>query len=467
MKLRTKFLFAYIVAFFVSLIVLNLVAIIMFNFEKKSTETFNEQRNIMVQGNLLYLANQEPQRLLDKRYLNSFKQDFLKSEYQLLIIRDQKLLYATPQLKQKYEQYKGNLNQVLLHMSDYNKLLEHRFSFSSHSNGLLFLFSTIKLRPWYNILFFILVVGVGLLSIHFTLSFFVRRMIINPVDTLKMAAQHIQAGDLNFQVHQHTNDELGELSQAFEEMRLRLKTSIEQQQKIEQNRRELVANISHDLRSPIATIKGYTEGILKGIAHTPKQQMKYLQIIYQRLDELDQLIDQLFFYSKLDLQQVPFHFEKVDIDQYLQNFLLEMDQVYKHEQIKVHYRYFPKYPIQVMMDPLQINRVCNNIVDNSLKYSNKGDLKIEITVHELADQVQICFQDNGPGIDPNTLPQIFERFYRGDPSRNRKIKGSGLGLSIAKQIVEEHQGTISASSKPNRGTTILFTLKKWKGANDA
>lgn len=298
------------------------------------------------------------------------------------------------------------------------------------------------------------------------LTYFVSTSIIRPIRELQKAAKHMKEGNLNIPINAMSKDELGQLAQGFEEMRIRLKESIEKQQAYEENRKELIANISHDLKTPITTIKGYVEGIRDGVANSPERMERYIQTIYAKAINLDRMIDELFLYSKLDLQRLPFHFESIPFDHYLRDFVEELrfDMEKMNVAIELNIENYRDYV--VIGDRQHLKRVITNIVDNSLKYNEKETKKLSFHLSSLDSYVLFSLKDNGPGIDIENLPLIFDRFYRADLARGTEKGGSGLGLSIAKRIIEEHNGTIWAESKKGEGTTILFTLRKTNTAPD-
>lgn len=294
------------------------------------------------------------------------------------------------------------------------------------------------------------------------LTFLVSKSIIKPLEKLKNSAILIKNGNLNFQLNNNDQDEIGELSRAFEDMRYRLKESVELQLQYEKNRKELISNISHDLKTPVTAIKGYVEGIKDGIPDTSEKMEKYIDTIYIKTTNMDKLIDELFLFSKLDLKRVPFNFEKVDIIAYLTDCMEELKFDLEKKNINISLVNEVKEKLYVIADREKLKRVIINIVENSVKYMKKDTGEICIRVSEEAEMLCICFKDNGIGISKEALQYIFDRFYRADPSRNISTGGSGLGLAISKRIIEEHGGKIRAVSDEKSGTSIIFTLKKWR-----
>jgi histidine kinase len=292
------------------------------------------------------------------------------------------------------------------------------------------------------------------------LTYLVSKSIIRPLRALKIATEEIKNGNLDYEVKPMSKDEIGELSLAFEQMRRKLKESVELQLRYEENRKELVSNISHDLKTPMTAILGYIQGILDGVANSPEKLEKYLSVIFKKATDMDRLIDELFLFSKLDLNHVSFHFEEVEIHHYLQNCLEELQCDVDSHQISLSYHKEGEESVYVKADREKLKRVIFNVVDNSTKYMDKGKGEIKISTHYDKEYVTIGIQDNGPGISPESLPYIFDRFYRADLSRNTQTGGSGLGLAIAKHLIEEHDGDIWAESTLHQGTLITLQLKR-------
>jgi len=325
----------------------------------------------------------------------------------------------------------------LVKMEGYKKMFQK-------SSAFLILFSLI-----------ILVIVTGIFTYWMSRSF------IKPLKELEKAANEIKKGNLDYTLNINSKDEIGEVSHSFEEMRLRLKNSLEMQQQYEENRKELISNISHDLKTPITSIKGYIEGIKDGIADTPEKMDKYVNTIYTKANYMDSLINDLFLFSKLDLNKITFKFQLVDMISYLKDCVeeikFEVDDLSIGLSLNV-----PEKSILVNIDVQQLKRTILNIVENSIKYKTDGKLEIDIILEEDTENVIIEIRDNGKGIPKESLPYIFDRFYRADTSRETIIGGSGLGLAITKKIIEEHKGTIWAQSTQNKGTSIFFSLKKYQ-----
>lgn len=339
------------------------------------------------------------------------------------------------------------------------------FYFSDKKEGSIFLitdttaaFNTMK-KLGINLFVIVLLI---LIATNGILTYLVSKSIISPLRKLKEAANEIKQGNLNFSVEPMFKDEVGELCMAFEDMRKRLKGSIELQEQYENNRKELISNISHDLKTPITAIRGYVEGIKDGIADTPEKMEKYIKIIYNKSSDMDILIDELFLYSKLDLNKIPFNFESIDICAYLEDCIEELNFDLEEKSIALSFKKDIDVPCYVSADREKLKRVVINIIGNSIKYMDKEFGKITVDLKEYSEMVVIKVEDNGKGIPKDAIPFVFDKFYRAEPSRNSKTGGSGLGLSIAKKILSDHGGCIWVDSEENLRTSISFTLIKTK-----
>ena len=258
------------------------------------------------------------------------------------------------------------------------------------------------------------------------------------------------------------NDEIGELCADFEEMRMRLKESTEEKVVFDSQNKELISNISHDLKTPITAIKGYVEGLLDGVADTPEKQEKYLRTIYNKANDMDRLINELTFYSKIDTNRIPYTFSKINVREYFDDCVEDIGLELSQQQIHLTYVNDVARDVLVIADAEQMKRVINNIVGNSIKYMDKPEPFIRIRVLDVGDFIQVEIEDNGKGIATRDLPYIFDRFYRTDTSRNSSKGGSGIGLSIVHKIMEDHGGKVWVTSREDAGTTMYFVLRKYQ-----
>ena len=301
-----------------------------------------------------------------------------------------------------------------------------------------------------------------LISVALVAGLWVYRSIAVPLVKLKKATQNIKEGNLDFVLDVEGKDEFSELCQDFEEMRRRLKESTEEKSLIEKENRELISNISHDLKTPITAVKGYVEGIMDGVADTPEKMDRYVRTIYNKTNEMDHLINELTFYSKIDTNRIPYTFNKLNVEDYFEDCSEEVGLELETRGIELVYANYVEKDVMVIADGEQIRRVIHNIISNAIKYMDKPKGIIQIRIKDVGDFIQIEIEDNGKGIGPKDLPYIFDRFYRTDVSRNSSKGGSGIGLSIVKKILEDHGGKVWATSRLGIGTIMYFVLRKYQ-----
>lgn len=384
------------------------------------------------------VASLSPEQLEHQNYLAAIDQKLRKHHASIIIRKDHKIIFKSSMVKQLSISTLPSFGeddrwQPVQWVGSHHYIIQsYDFYFSNGKKGTVFIARDAGTFIHAGRALFLTLFGVLLLILISTnglLTYFVSRTIIKPVNKLIQAAQKIGEGDLDFQIGIKQKDELGKLAQTFDHMRQKLKESINVQLQYEENRKELIANISHDLKTPITSIKGYVEGIRDGVANTPVKMERYLNTIYTKSVDMDKLIDELTF----DLE---------------------------NENVALFFHTNISEPYRVLADREKIKRAVTNIVSNSLKYMDKDKKSIEISIKGQAyESVVVQIKDNGPGISEEALPYIFERFYRADPSRNTGTGGSGLGLAIVRRIIEDHGGNIWVESKIGKGTSIFFTLK--------
>ena len=295
-----------------------------------------------------------------------------------------------------------------------------------------------------------------------SVGLWIYRSIAAPLVKLRRATQNIKDGNLDFTLEVDGADEFSELCRDFEEMRRRLKDSAEEKLVLDKENKELISNISHDLKTPITAVKGYVEGIMDGVADTPEKMERYVRIIYNKTNEMDHLINELTFYSKIDTNRIPYVFSKLNVEDYFADCAEEVGLELETRGIQLYYANYVDKDVLVIADGEQIRRVIYNIVSNAIKYMDKEKGVIQIRVKDVGDFIQVEIEDNGKGIAAKDLPNIFDRFYRTDVSRNSSKGGSGIGLSIVRKIMEDHGGKVWATSREGIGTIMYFVLRKYQ-----
>ena len=308
----------------------------------------------------------------------------------------------------------------------------------------------------------LIVIVLILVFTAFVMTMWLYTGISTPLNKLREATHRIKEGDLDFTLEPEGDDEISDLCRDFEAMRKRLKESEEEKERYDLENRELISNISHDLKTPITTVKGYVEGIMDGVADTPEKMDRYIKTIYNKANDMDQLINELTFYSKIDTNRIPYTFSKINVADYFGDCAEEVSLDLEERKIQFSYLNQVDKSTLIIADAEQLKRVINNIIGNSIKYIDKPQGRIELRILDVGDFIQVELEDNGKGIAAKDIANIFDRFYRTDASRNSAQGGSGIGLSIVRKIIEDHGGKIWASSTQGRGTTMHFVIRKYQ-----
>ncbi len=289
---------------------------------------------------------------------------------------------------------------------------------------------------------------------------FVLRSIMGPLTKLQTATHELRDGNLDYQIDYKSNNEIGQVCADFDEMRLRLKDSVEKQQKYEESRMEMIAGISHDLGTPLTTIKGYASGLMDGIADTEEKRNKYLKTIYNTADDMDRMVSELSVLSKFDFDKVPFYFDKVRARDFFDECSEDVRHSFESSGMEFEYKCDCSEDKYISIDIGQFKRVIGNLVENCKKYRDeaKDVNRAVLSVADIDEGIELIFEDNGVGVHDGEYEKIFDTFYRSDKARSNAKKGSGLGLAITKRIVEGHDATIEASRSSLGGLAIKITI---------
>lgn len=310
-----------------------------------------------------------------------------------------------------------------------------------------------------GIIFSIIIIAFTIfISILFTDRFLIRfvfRRIEEPIDILVNGVHELSCGKLDYRIEYSADDEFTQVCNDFNEMADRLKSSIEKIKQQEQSRKELIAGISHDIRSPLTSIQAYVEGLMDGIANTPEKQQFYLQTIKNKAESMSHMVSQLFLFSKMELGEYIEHPIVMQLDEVIQRTVDGLKDEYERKGLRI---YTDLKAVKVNADLVQVERIVTNIISNSLKYKDKEQGQINITMDEDGSRCRIVFADDGPGVQPEALSHLFEVFYRSDPSRTNTDKGSGLGLAIVANAVENMGGTVRAENGIDNGLVITITV---------
>jgi histidine kinase len=405
------------------------------------------------------------EKLFEESYLNRINEQLEKEETYLVIRKGNQLIYSSKEVEtmtlDKLPSFGSEESRpvVIRNGEDHFSVLQYDFYFQDGNEGSIFLLNHAPSFVTYARVFFPILILSLILILFITnaaLSYFMSKKILRPVNQLSWASDKISRGDFDFTIKPKGNDELNRLLRTFDHMRLQLKESIELRDQYERNRRELVANISHDLKTPITSIMGYVEGIQDGVANTPEKQKQYLDTIHLKTNYINQLIEELALFSKLDVNRETFHFEKVNIAAFIEDYQREIEDDMAEKGINLNLN--GNTTSDVLIDRNKMIRVIQNIIYNSVKYIEKKPGEISVSLTDKEKMVEVCISDNGTGVPDEDLKNIFTRFYRVDASRSSD--GSGLGLAIASQIIHAHKGNIWAENRNSGGLRVCFTLQK-------
>ena len=298
------------------------------------------------------------------------------------------------------------------------------------------------------------------------ITIWVNRDIYKPIKELSIAMKKIAEGNFDYYLENKQTGDIGTLYDNYEQMRLGLKENAEEKADREKKSKELISNISHDLKTPITSIKGYVEGIMDGVADTPEKMDKYIKTIYNKANDMDRLINELTTYSGIDSNKIPYHFHVINLADYFEDCVEEVGLDLDSKSITLNFTNLAPSDTAIVADPEQLKKVINNIISNSVKYMGHDKGVIDIRILDEGESVRIEIEDDGKGIPAKDIGNIFERFYRTDSSRNSMQGGSGIGLSIVKKIIEDHGGYVWATSKEGEGTCMHFVIRKYSENKD-
>lgn len=446
--------------------------------------TFTKQRSLSPEEGLAYiqlrnLAKKEPDQLLHpSSELLAEISEFEQQSLGIVIRENETITYYSQDLVEhslvahfpSFDADNLETRGTIDNAGRLYRYMKFDFYFSTQKRGSLLVLknenSMLEFMTKWGIVIICAIVSLSITAVFF-LNRLLKKTVIKPLETLGKEMSKIGSGHLGMQRPEQTKNlavEVKQLINDFDEMRSALVLSTKQQNKLESNRKELVASISHDLKTPITAIIGYVEGLLDGVANSPEKQKKYLETIHLNAQALNNQIEELFLYSKLDADALPFHFELLELNDFLKHRIEEFHLQDSTLQIEMD---TATKPVYIEADRLQLNRVLVNIIENSIKFADpERSLMIQLSI-DINDDfwINLGISDNGQGIPNNQLPYVFDHFYRAEKERSTQTGGSGLGLAIVKQIIERHQGTVAIDSQYSKGTTVTIRLKRKKVKN--
>jgi histidine kinase len=473
MTIRKRLILSYLAMLFVPFILIMLTIGVMRSFESSIERgpfgPFSENRfpnSSVTDNDLLIRLNQivlnSPASLLTNDFMNNLEKDlvlpgaFAVVQHDIIMYKSSWISSST--VIEAIQQQMANTNDrgFRKHIAP-EVLFRWEFSIPDQPNGILYYIidpARLFTNRFTTGLIFFLVAALALVVTNGTLTYLVSRSIISPLKELEAASLKIRDGNLNDSIICKYEDEMGQVFSSFNEMRERLKKSLERQIAYEENRKELIASISHDLKTPLTILKGYLEGLRDGVANTEEKKLHYLDTIYQKTHLMDHLIDDLFLFSRLEMEKYPYDPVPIELSAWLANAVNDLSVDYP----EICFQTSLVEKAVISADPTEMYRVISNIVQNSHHYAGIKNVVVTIGLRTIGKQAEIIITDNGNGIPEQQLPFIFNRFYQADDSRNQNSNGAGLGLSIAAMITSQHQGTIRAESPAGKGLSVIITL---------
>lgn len=496
MKLRSKLYLSFCIMTILPVALCVLAVYMIFCVQKESiSEAYNVDSSVVLENlyspitiygqmtdnvyeELKQQASENPEAFNDQEFIESVECSLDECLSSLVIRKNGVIMYSSvsdvspSELKAMLPDYDEDTNKsdVGVYKGGEHQKLIKNLNFTDDNNNRYSVFIVTSLNQVIpQIKVFVLQVVMAVLAIlvltGVLLSIWVYKSMLRPLDRLKLATNNIKNGNMDFEMPRNTKDEIGEVFNDFEEMRIILKKTSEDKLASDAEEKELIRNISHDLKTPLTAIKGYVEGILDGVADTPEKQEKYLKTIANKANDMSKLIDELTIYSRLDANRVPYSFTKLNLKGYFDDCCDEIKTELEASGIELDYKCHAGGDVTIVADPEQLKRVINNIISNSVKYRADRKGHISIDVYDEGEYAHIVMADNGKGIACKDIPHIFERFYRTDSSRNSKQGGSGIGLAIVKKIIEDHKGKIWVESVEGEGTTMHINLHKFENNN--
>jgi len=389
-----------------------------------------------------------------------------KQQLSLMIYKDKELVFSSGKLPDEIE----NFLNIEIDNGIYATESQSFNLFSLKNDDFKIILAQIKGSDSlanYDNLFDILIVICAILSIIFVVFFdrflmkFVFDKIENPLKRLSTGVNEISSGNLDYKIAYDSDDEFSPVCKAFNQMADRLKDSTEALLKADSDRKELVAGLSHDLKTPLTSIRAYTEGLLSNIADTDEKRERYLRTILEKEHQLEEMVHQLLTFSKMELDSYKPKLEECDLVFEIEQIILPQIEEYKTRGLLIECNFKQTKNCKVLLDRELLERICANILSNSLKYKNKDTGTIVIA----CNYGKITFSDDGSGVPKAALQKLFDIFYRADPARANTGGGNGIGLAVVAKAVSFMGGTVRAENNRMGGLSVIIELPPC-GANN-
>lgn len=295
-----------------------------------------------------------------------------------------------------------------------------------------------------------------ILLVSYVLARFITGRILKPLWELKRGAEAVQEGNLMVRMQHEGNDEFTPALDAFNLMTKKLRESLAQKEQDEERRKELIASISHDIRTPLTSIKAYVEGLLDHVANTPEKEERYLLVIQKKADVLERLIEQLLLLTKMDLGEKALPLEPLQLEQLTEEFIEENRLTW--EKKGAHFHMDLAQDVPIAGSPLLLERVIENLVTNSIKYKTQDMVEISVSLEKVGNEAILAIADDGQGVPEEELSRLQEAFYRTDKARSRTDNGSGLGLAIVRRAAALMKGEVEIKNAEPHGLVVRVKL---------
>lgn len=310
--------------------------------------------------------------------------------------------------------------------------------------------------------FIVVMLIVFIVLASYGLSRFIVRRILAPLHELERGAQAVQQGNLSVRLTHQGQDEFTPAISAFNLMTDKLSDLLRAREEDEEKRKELIASISHDIRTPLTAIRAYIEGLLDHVADTPEKEEHYLRVIEKKSEVLGRLLDQLLLLTKMDLGEKALPLVSIDLSTLVTDFIDENRLLWEKQ--GADFRIESKGAHRMMGNTLLVERILENLITNSIRYKKEETVRITVTVEAVAHEIHLSIADDGSGVPEEALARLTEAFYRTDLARSHTDKGSGLGLAIVKRAVTLMHGTLSVANRTPHGLLVQISFPKEEGS---
>ncbi len=302
----------------------------------------------------------------------------------------------------------------------------------------------------------LMLAAIGTIAVVILLAPRVLRRVTKPLSDIVLAAEEIKGGNYDKEIIVAEDNEIGELGKILNEMSAKLKSDIRELGKLQEIRKDFVANASHELRTPIAVIRGYVETLLDGGYRDKEVSMKFLERTQFNILRLENIVNDMLDLSKLETRDRGLSLRYFDAAAAARSIIADFEEIAHRKNLEIKFESSLSPDFSLLADPYQFDKAIINLIENAIKYTEKGWIAIRAVQNGKDFILEV--EDTGSGINPEDLPRIFERFYRVDKGRSRDQGGSGLGLSIVKHIMEIHKGSVAVESVLGRGTKFILTF---------